>query len=82
MFTGIVEELGIIDEIKDLGDSVRLTVGAYLVLEDVSLGDSLSVNGCCLTVVSATGTQWSADVMEETLDKTSLGARESVTGSP
>ncbi len=72
MFTGIVEELGTIDEIEDLGDSVRLTVGAHTVLEDLSLGDSISVNGCCLTVVSATGTQWTADVMQETLDKTSL----------
>lgn len=74
MFTGIVEELGTINEVQDLGDSVRLTVGARLVLEDVHLGDSISVNGCCLTVVSATDVQWSADVMAETLAKTSLAA--------
>jgi riboflavin synthase len=72
MFTGIVEELGTIEAIEDLGDAVRLTVGARLVLEDVTLGDSISVNGCCLTVVSATSKRWTADVMQETLDKTSL----------
>jgi riboflavin synthase len=76
MFTGIVEELGTIDRIEDLGDSVRLTVAAEMVLDDVTLGDSISVNGCCLTVVSADGRRWTADVMQETLDKTSLAGAE------
>ncbi|HEY3015614.1 MAG TPA: riboflavin synthase [Nocardioides sp.] len=76
MFTGIVEELGSVESIEDLsserGDAVRLTVRAKTVLDDVSLGDSISVNGCCLTVVTTDGELWTADVMQETLDKTSL----------
>ena len=72
MFTGIVEELGTIETVEDQGDAVRLTVKADLVLEDAGLGDSIAVNGCCLTVVDHDGRRWSADVMQETLDKTSL----------
>jgi riboflavin synthase len=82
MFTGIVEELGSIESIEDQGDAVRLTIRAATVLEGVGLGDSISVNGCCLTVVSTSPSGdgplelWTADVMQETLDKTSLrGAR-------
>jgi riboflavin synthase len=72
MFTGIVEELGTVAAVEDQGDAIRLTVQASTVLEDAGLGDSISVNGCCLTVVSHDGLQWTADVMQETLDKTSL----------
>ena len=72
MFTGIVEELGTVAALEDQGDAIRLTVEAHTVLDDVHLGDSISVNGCCLTVVSTDGVLWTADVMEETLDKTSL----------
>ncbi len=79
MFTGIVEELGTVALIEEQGDALRLTLQASLVVEDVSLGDSISVNGCCLTVVSTGSTTdggtadlWTADVMQETLDKTSL----------
>ena len=72
MFTGIVEELGTVAAVEDQGDAIRLTVEASMVLEDAGLGDSISVNGCCLTVVSHDGLQWTADVMQETLDKTSL----------
>lgn len=72
MFTGIVEELGTVEAVEHQGDAIRLTVRAELVLEDAGLGDSISVNGCCLTVVSHDGLQWTADVMQETLDKTSL----------
>ena len=50
MFTGIVEELGTVAEVDDQGDAIRLTVPAATVLEDAGLGDSISVNGCCLTV--------------------------------
>ena len=84
MFTGIVEELGVVATIERQSDAVRLTVRATTVLDDVALGDSISVNGCCLTVVStgsagSTGPAGSvdlftADVMAETLDKTGLGA--------
>jgi riboflavin synthase len=72
MFTGIVEELGTVAAVEDQGDAVRLTVEAQTVLDDVRLGDSIAVNGCCLTVVSVDGNRWTADVMQETLDKTSL----------
>ena len=79
MFTGIVEELGEIASVEEQGDAVRLTVRADTVLEGTAPGDSIAVNGCCLTVVSTGSTGeglWVADVMQETLDKTSLaGAR-------
>jgi riboflavin synthase len=72
MFTGIVEELATIEQVEDQGDAVRLTVRAESVLDDVRLGDSIAVNGCCLTVAGRTATTWTADVMQETLDQTSL----------
>jgi riboflavin synthase len=72
MFTGIVEELGTIESIEDQGDAIRLTIRAGTVLEDAGLGDSISVNGCCLTVAARAGDTWTADVMQETLDRTSL----------
>ena len=76
MFTGIVEELGTIAAIEDQGDALRLTVTAETVLDGVALGDSIAVNGCCLTVATLGEGTWTADVMQETLDKTSLyGAR-------
>jgi riboflavin synthase len=73
MFTGIVEELGTVAAIEEQADAIRLTIAASTVLEDVHLGDSISVNGCCLTVATTDGQTWTADVMQESLDKTSLG---------
>ena len=72
MFTGIVEELGTVAAVEDQGDAIRLTIRATTVLEDAGLGDSIAVNGCCLTVADRTADTWTADVMQETLDKTSL----------
>jgi riboflavin synthase len=72
MFTGIVEELGTVAEVVDQGDAIRLTVQAATVLEGTGLGDSISVNGCCLTVSELGDGRWTADLMQETLDKTSL----------
>jgi riboflavin synthase len=72
MFTGIVEELGTVESVEHQGDAIRLTVRAGAVLEDARLGDSISVNGCCLTVAARDDDTWTADVMQETLDKTSL----------
>jgi riboflavin synthase len=72
MFTGIVEELGTVAALEDQGDALRLTIAASTVLEDVKHGDSIAVNGCCLTVAERDGDTWTADVMQETLDKTSL----------
>jgi riboflavin synthase len=74
MFTGIVEELGVVEALEELGDAVRLTVRGPLVVEDAAHGDSIAVNGCCLTVAGQERETFTADVMRETLDKTSLGA--------
>ena len=74
MFTGIVEELGTVEALEDQGDAVRLTVRGPHVTVDARLGDSIAVNGCCLTVAARDGETFTADVMRETLDKTSLGA--------
>lgn len=72
MFTGIVEELGTVEAVEPLGDAIRLSIRAATVLEGTGLGDSIAVNGCCLTVAEHDGDVWTADVMQETLDKTSL----------
>jgi riboflavin synthase len=74
MFTGIVEELGTVGALERQSDAVRLTVRATTVLADAALGDSIAVNGCCLTVAERTGHTFTADVMAETLAKTGLGA--------
>jgi riboflavin synthase len=74
MFTGIVEELGVVEALVDQGDAVRLTVRGPHVMVDAGLGDSIAVNGCCLTVAEREQETFTADVMRETLDKTSLGA--------
>src|SRR4051812_29765283 len=74
MFTGIIEELGVVEHMEDQGDAIRLTVRGPEVTSDVSPGDSISVNGCCLTVAQHDHATFTADVMRETLDKTALGA--------
>ncbi|HUS22558.1 MAG TPA: riboflavin synthase [Aeromicrobium sp.] len=72
MFTGLVEEQGSVVDIESLGDSVRLTLRGPLVTSDASHGDSIAVNGCCLTVTDLDGDTFTADVMEESLQRTSL----------
>jgi riboflavin synthase len=72
MFTGIVEELGTVAAIEDQGDALRLSVRATTALDGTVLGDSISVNGCCLTVTAIQGDTWTADVMQQTMDMTSL----------
>ena len=76
MFTGIVEELGVVAGIEEQSDAIRLSVRGPFVTTDVSLGDSIAVNGCCLTVAERDGETFTADVMRETLTKTSLGVLE------
>ena len=76
MFTGIVEELGTVESIDEQHDAVRLTVRAAAVLQDARTGDSMAVNGCCLTVADRGEGAFTADVMRETLDKTALGQLE------
>ncbi|MBO0880600.1 MAG: riboflavin synthase [Mycobacterium sp.] len=73
MFTGIVEELGEVVGNDDLGNSARLTIHGPVVTADAGHGDSIAVNGVCLTVVEVLpGGQFTADVMGETLDRSSL----------
>ena len=72
MFTGIVEELGQIKAIEVLPDALRLTIEGPLVVSDISRGDSISVSGACLTAVEHDAKTFTADVMQETLDKTGL----------
>jgi riboflavin synthase len=74
MFTGIVEELGVVEAVEDQGDALRLTVRGPVVVADAEPGDSIAVDGCCLTVVTRDAAVFTADVMKETLDKTSLAA--------
>ncbi|KAA0919659.1 riboflavin synthase [Dietzia sp. ANT_WB102] len=75
MFTGIVEELGTLDSIETTGDSARLRIQGPLVTADAHHGDSIAVNGVCLTVTEwRPGEYFDADVMAETLDRTALGA--------
>ena len=75
MFTGIVEELGRVVRLETVEDSARLTVEAPTVTQDASLGDSISVNGCCLTVAAMHGSTFTADLMAETLTRTTLGSQ-------
>jgi riboflavin synthase len=75
VFTGIVEELGQVVGTEDLGDSARLTISGPLVTSDARHGDSIAVNGVCLTVVDVLPEgRFTADVMAETLARSSLAA--------
>lgn len=75
MFTGIVEELGQVVEVTPLADdSARLVVSGPRVTSGASHGDSIAVNGVCLTAASLDGDRFSADVMAETLQRSALGA--------
>jgi riboflavin synthase len=72
VFTGIVEERGEVVAVQDLPDAARVTIAGPLVTSDAKLGDSISVNGVCLTVVEVTDGVFTADVMRETLERSSL----------
>lgn len=72
MFTGIIEELGMIKAVSQDSTRYELTISAKKVLEDVQLGDSIAVNGICLTVTSYSKQDFTVDVMPETLKATSL----------
>ena len=74
MFTGIVEELGEVVAVERSAGAARLTVRGPLVTSDARPGDSIAVNGCCLTAVDLDDGAFTADVMQESLDRTSLGA--------
>ncbi|QFJ54385.1 riboflavin synthase [Pseudobutyrivibrio xylanivorans] len=74
MFTGIIEELGKVQRITRGGKQQRITISCSKVLEDIHMGDSIAVNGVCLTVVEHNANGFSADVMNETFSRSSLGA--------
>lgn len=73
MFTGLVEEIGVVEELEQLDDAVRIAVRAPKVTEDAAPGDSIAVDGVCLTVVDSVDGTFTADVMRETLDRSRLG---------
>ncbi len=73
MFTGIIEKMGVVRGMTRKGEDARLEVESGLDMKDVRVGDSISVNGACLTVVALTGRGFTADVSAETLSRTNLG---------
>ncbi|GAB2620000.1 riboflavin synthase [Pseudactinotalea suaedae] len=76
MFTGIIEELGRVRAVDDSGgDALRITIEASTTLADAALGDSIAVDGCCLTIAFREATTWTAEVMGTTLAATTLGGR-------
>ncbi|MBE6862452.1 MAG: riboflavin synthase [Ruminococcus sp.] len=76
MFTGIVEEVGTVKAVQK-GSSSFIKIQAYRIFEDMHLGDSIAVNGVCLTVTDFGGNVFTADVMNETLSRSSLGTLKS-----
>jgi len=73
MFTGIIEEIGTIQTIRQLGNRASLTIVAHIVPDDLEIGDSIAVNGACLTATEISSNSFSADVSPETLRVTNLG---------
>lgn len=80
MFTGLIEELGTITAVEPVGDSLRLTVRGPKVVSDAKHGDSICVSGTCLTVIEQTEDSFTADVMKQTVDMSTVG--DLVVGSP
>ncbi len=74
MFTGIVEELGEVTAVEQLAEASRFRLRGPVVTDGAKHGDSIAVNGVCLTVVETADGEFTADVMQETLDRSSLGA--------
>ncbi|MFZ5815430.1 MAG: riboflavin synthase [Bacillota bacterium] len=80
MFTGLIEETGRLRSVRRSGRSLQLEIGARKVLEGARIGDSIAVNGVCLTVTALQGDGFTADVMPETFEKTNLS--QTPAGSP
>ncbi|MFV0314563.1 MAG: riboflavin synthase [Anaerotignum sp.] len=80
MFTGLIEEIGLIDKVVSTNDGGQLIIQAKTIQEGSKLGDSIAVNGVCLTVTNLTKTSFTADVMPETLKRSNLGKLQK--GSP
>lgn len=73
MFTGLVEETGTLREKIPTGDGFQFVIEAKKIMDDLNLGSSVAVNGCCLTVVNIVNNTFAVDTIEETLNKTNLG---------
>lgn len=73
MFTGLIEETGVVTSTVDQADGKRITIAASLTLEDLEIDNSIAVNGVCLTVVGRTPNTFDVDVVAETLRKTTIG---------
>lgn len=73
MFTGLVEEKGILKEKIPTGEGFQFLIEAKIIMKDLQIGSSVAVNGCCLTVVKIDGNTFAVDTIEETLNKTNLG---------
>ncbi|MDE6834442.1 MAG: riboflavin synthase, partial [Ruminococcus sp.] len=80
MFTGIIEEIGTVKEIRHSGESSFIKIQADKIFSDMHIGDSIAVNGLCLTVTEFNNNIFRADVMNETLKRSSLGSLKN--GSP
>jgi riboflavin synthase len=74
VFTGIVEEIGLVKEVVYGSKSIKLTIKCEKIMDDVKIGDSIAVNGICLTVASLDNGVFTADVMPQTMRKTNLGS--------
>lgn len=74
MFTGLIEEIGEIVQVQPVGDSLRLTVKGPKVASDAAHGDSIQVSGVCLTVIEQSPDTFTADVMEQSINMSTLGA--------
>lgn len=73
MFTGIIKEMGTVRALIPNATGARLIITAHSVLQNANIGDSIAVNGCCLTIVHLDTDRWEADVISETLTRTCLG---------
>ncbi len=76
MFTGLIEEVGTIESVEDRGPGRRFQVRAHTVLSDARVGDSLAIDGCCLTVIECDAERFTVEAVPETLARTTLGDRE------
>ena len=74
MFTGIIEELGKISALEKHANGAKIRISARIVTKDTSEGDSIAVNGVCLTALDVKSDSFTADVSEETLEKSTLGS--------
>ncbi len=77
MFTGIIEEIGVVKDLKIISDNAKIYIDCKKVLEDTKIGDSIAINGVCQTVVDISQTGFSAEVSKETLDVTNFSSLKS-----